>query len=205
MKKVVLIFVWLWSCGVYAQSDTIPGEAAYRKHYDCRYEEGNVLLVQKKGKTLDYATSWGVGNAGFVIRMEAIYDLEFANGKRYRSGVIKNITTDSISISTTMNANCAEYEGIPYKIDTYALQDIKIARFVNDASLGLFTKKKIDKDYELVVQKVPKAKLCPALLTFPKRDNEIKVCHYILTKQGYSILFETNGFLDYMEYPITWN
>jgi hypothetical protein len=74
MKKVFLIFVWLWGCGVYAQSDTIPGEAAYRKHYDCRYEEGNVLLVQKKGKTLDYATSWGVGNAGFVICMEAIYD-----------------------------------------------------------------------------------------------------------------------------------
>ena len=67
------------------------------------------------------------------------------------------------------------------------------------------TKKKIDKDYELVVQKVPKAKLCPALLTFPKRNNEIKVCHYILTKQGYSILYETNGFLDYMEYPVTWN
>ena len=104
-----------------------------------------------------------------------------------------------------MNARCADYEGIPFKIDTYALHDIKIVRFVHDAALGFFTKKVLDDDFELLVQKVAKAKLCPALLTFPKRNNEVKVCHYILTKQGYSILFETDGFLDYMEYPVTWN
>ena len=47
------------------------------------------LIVQKKGKVLDYNKSWRLSDEGFVIRMEAIYDLEFADGKRFKSGVIK--------------------------------------------------------------------------------------------------------------------
>lgn len=38
---------------------------------------------------------------------------------------------------------------------------------------------------------------------FPKRNNEVKVCYYYLTDQGYDILYETHGFLDYMPYPIS--
>jgi hypothetical protein len=67
--------------------------------------------------------------------------------------------------------------------------------------LGLFQKKKIEGEYDLIVKAVDKAKFCPAVLTFPKRNNEVKVCHYYLTSQGYDILFETNGYLDYMDYP----
>ena len=26
----------------------------------------------------------------------------------------------------------------------------------------------------------------------------------VLTDQGYDIIFETNGFIDYMEYPVSW-
>lgn len=202
-KMLILVLIVL-SCSLYAQNDSIPGEAEYRKHYDCRYEEGNILIVQKKGKTLDYKTVWKLNDAGFVVRMEAIYDLEFADGKRFKSGVIKNITTDSITISSTMNENCAKYEGIEYELFTYPINSIKIARFINDRSLGFFTKRKIEDKFDLIVQKVDKAKLCPAVLTFPKRNNEVKVCHYYLTRQGYDILFETNGFLDYMEYPVNW-
>lgn len=203
MKKKLLILILLTlSYNFYCQNDTIPGEAAYRKIYNCRYEPGNILIVQKKGKTLDYDKSWRLSDQGFVIRMEAIYDLEFADGKRFKSGVIKNITNDSITISSTMNEKCAQYEGIKYELFTYLIKDIKIARFVNDRSLGFFTKRKIEVNFDLIVQKVDKAKFCPYLITFPKRNNEIKVCHYYLTSQGYDLLYETNGFLDYMDYQI---
>lgn len=203
-NKILMLILIALSNNLYAQNDTILGEAEYRKHYDCRYEEGNILIVQKKGKTLDYKTAWKLSDKGFVIRTEAIYDLEFSDGKRFKSGVIKNITTDSITISSTMNENCAKYEGIKYELFTYPINSIKIARFINDRSLGFFTKRKIEDKFDLIVQKVDKAKLCPAVLTFPKRNNEVKVCHYYLTSQGYDILFETNGFLDYMEYPVNW-
>jgi hypothetical protein len=103
-----------------------------------------------------------------------------------------------------MNENCAAYEGIKYEMVTYPIHNIKTARFVSDSSLGLFTKRKIEGNFDLIVMKVDKAKLCPAVLTFPKRNNEVKVCHYYLTKQGWSVLFETNGFLDYMEYDVDW-
>lgn len=187
----------------YSQNDSIQGEAEYRKIYDCTYEPGNILIVQKKGKTLDYNKSWRLSKDGFVIRMEAIYDLEFADGKRFKSGVIKDISNDSITISSTMNEKCAQYEGIKYEFFKYPISDIKIARFVNDSSLGLYAKRKIEGNFDLIVQKVDKAKFCPHLLTFTKRNNEVKVCHYYLTSQGYSLLYETNGFLDYMEYEIS--
>jgi hypothetical protein len=200
-KFTILLLIFITNL-LYSQNDTIQGEAEYRKIYDCRYEPGNILIVQKKGKTLDYMESWSLSKEGFVIRMEAIYDLEFADGKRFKSGVIKNISNDSITISSTMNEKCAQYEGIKYEFFTYPIKDIKIARFVNDRSLGFFTKRKIE-DFDLIVKKVDKAKFCPYLLTFTKRNNEVKVCHYYLTSQGYDLLYETNGYLDYMEYQIT--
>jgi hypothetical protein len=101
-----------------------------------------------------------------------------------------------------MNEKCAQYEGIKYEFFKYPIRDLKIARFINDRSLGFFTKRKFE-DYDLIVQKVDKAKFCPYLLTFTKRNNEIKICHYYLTSQGYDLLYETNGYLDYMEYKIT--
>ena len=202
-NKILQIIIFLFSFYSYSQNDTIQGEAEYRKIYDCTYRPGNVLVVQKKGKTLDYNKSWTLSKEGFVIRMEAIYDLEFADGKRFKSGVVKNITTDSITISSTMNENCAKYEGIKYELFTYPIKDLKITRFINDRSLGFFTKRKIEGNFDLIVQKVERAKFCPYLITFTKRNNEVKVCHYYLTAQGYDLLFETNGFLDYMEYKIT--
>jgi len=204
MKKYFLIITVLLGLDCFAQNDTIPGEAEYRKHYDCRYEKGNILLVQKKGKVLDYKKDRALTKNGFVIRMEAIYDLEFTDGKRFRSGVIKNITKDSISITSTFNQKCAEYEGIKYETFTYPIKSIKKARFMNDSALGIFVKKNIEDDYELIVMEVDKAKMCPAVLTFTKRNNEVKVCHYYLTQQGWSILFETNGYLDFMEYSVNW-
>lgn len=204
--KNKIYFLALFFCFVfgYGQNDSIMGEATYLKHYDCRYEPGNILMVQKKGKILDYNEAWKLTDAGFVIRMEGIYDLEFSDGKRFRSGVIKNITNDSIKITSTMNERSAKYEGIEYEIFSYAISSIKTARFINDRSLGLFTKRNIEKKFDLIVKRVDKAKLCPAVLTFPKRNNEVKVCHYYLTNQGYDILFETDGFIDYMQYPVNW-
>ena len=186
------------------KQDSLDYELNYKKYFDCKQELGNVLVIQKKGKSINPAKSWKPTKEGFVIRMEGIYDLEFSNGKRYKSGVIKNITVDSLTISSTMNEACAKYEGIKYEFFNYAIKDIKIARFINDRSLGLFSRKKIDENYEVFAMKVDKAKLCPAVLTFPKRNNEVKVCHYYLTDQGYDILYETNGFLDYLEHPISW-
>lgn len=186
------------------KEDSLDYELNYKKYFDCKYEPGNALVIQKKGKSINPAKSWKPTKEGFVIRMEGIYDLEFSDGKRYKSGVIKNITKDSVTISSTMNENAAKYEGIKYEFFQYPINEIKIARFINDRSLGLFSRKKIDKDYEIFAMMVDKAKLCPAVLTFPKRNNEVKVCHYYLTDQGYDILFETNGFLDYMQYPVSW-
>lgn len=184
--------------------DSLDYEQNYKKYYDCKYEPGYVLIIQKKGKLIYPEKSWKPTKEGFVIRMEGIYDLEFNDGKRYRSGVVKNITEDSLTISSTMNENCAKYEGIKYELFTYSVKDIKIARFINDRSLGIFSRKKINEEYDVFTMKVDKAKLCPAVLTFTKRNNEVKVCHYYLTDQGYDILYETGGFLDYMEYPVSW-
>ncbi len=205
INKIIILFLITLTNIAYSQNDSIPGDAEYRKHYDCTYEEGNILIVQRKGEKLDYEKSWKPSKEGFVMRMEGIYDLEFSDGKRYKSSVIKNISKDSITINSTMNEKCAEYEGIKYELITYPINSIIIARFISDRSLGFFSKKKLEKKYDLIVKKVDKAKLCPAVLTFTKRNNEIKVCHYYMTKQGYDILFETNGFLDYMEYPVNWN
>jgi len=205
MRKLILILlIVLTNSILFAQTDTIPGEAEYRKHYDCRYEPGNILIIQKKGKELDYKTSRKLSDDGFVIRMEAIYDLEFSDGKRFKNGVIKDITKDSLTISSTMNEKCAIFEGIKYELFKYPINSIKTARFISDRSLGFFKKKNINNKFDLIVKKVDNARLCPAVLTFPKRNNEVKVCHYYLTSQGYDILFETNGFLDYMEYPVEW-
>lgn len=208
MKNIIKILLLLISNSTFAQFESVQDSLDYMenygKHFDCKYEPGNVLIIQKKGKKIDPSKSWKPAKDGFAIRMEGIYDLEFSDGKRYKSGVIKNITNDSITISSTMNENTAKYEGIKYEMFKYSIKDIKIARFINDRSLGLFSKKKIDENYEVFAMKVDKAKLCPAVLTFPKRNNEVKVCHYYLTSQGYDILFETNGFLDYMQYPVNW-
>lgn len=208
MKNLYFLILITCSSSLFGQFKTVQDSLDYVEHYgkyfDCRYAPGNVLIIQKKGKKIDPAKSWKPTKDGFAIRMEGIYDLEFADGKRFKSGVIKNITNDSLTISSTMNENCAKYEGIEYELFNYALKDIRIARFINDRSLGFFSKKKIDDDYEVFAMKVDIAKLCPAVLTFPKRNNEVKVCHYYLTSQGYDVLFETNGFLDYMQYPVNW-
>lgn len=204
MKKIFSLFLILSAQQFFAQSDTIPGEAEYRKHYDCRYNEGNILIIQKKGKQItDYAPTKPT-RSGFIIRMEAVYDLEFSDKKRYRTGIVKAISKDSITITSTFNEKCAAYEGRKFELISYPIQSIKTVRFINDRSLGMYDKKKIDDDYELIVKTVEKAKMCPAVLTFPKRNNETKICHYYLTSQGYDILFETNGVLDYMEYDVEW-
>lgn len=204
-KLFALSLLLITSFNVYSQQKSKEqSDVEYLLHYDCKYEPGNILVIQKKGKTLDYKNSWKATNAGFVIRMEAIYDLKFADGKRYRSGVIKNITRDSITISSTMNESCAQYEGIEYKLITYPITDIKLARFINDRSLGIYARMKITGKYQLLVKEVDKAKFCPAVLTFSKRNNEVKVCHYYLTSQGYNLLYETNGRIDFMEYNISY-
>ena len=208
MKKILIVILFLFSKSVFGQFKTVQDSLDYMenygKHFDCKYERGNVLIIQKKGKKIDPSKSWRPSKDGFTIRIEGIYDLEFSNGKRYKSGVIKSITNDSLTISSTMNENCAKYEGIKYEMFKYSFKDIKIARFINDRSLGIYKRKKIDDKFEVFAMEVDKAKLCPAVLTFPKRNNEVKVCHYYLTDQGYDILFETNGFLDYMQYPVNW-
>lgn len=140
---------------------------------------------------------------GLIIRMEAIYDLEFTDKKRYKSSVVKTITNDSITITSTFTEKCAQYEGIKFELITYPIKSITIARFINDRSLGLFNRKSIENEYDLIVKEVDKAKFCPAVLTFTKRNNEVKVCHYYLSSQGYDILYKTDGFLDFMEHSIT--
>ena len=47
-KKILTLIILTLCCNLYSQNDTIQGEAEYRKIYDCRYEPGNILIVQKK-------------------------------------------------------------------------------------------------------------------------------------------------------------
>lgn len=169
------------------------------KHYNCTYEKGNILIIQRKGKNLDYKKSWKFSKTGIAIRMEGIYDIEFSDGKRFRHGVIKAISMDSISISSTMNEKCAEKQGIKYELFTYPISSIKFMRLINDRSLGIYERKRLDKKYDFIVKNVDNAKLCPALYFFTDRNNEAKICHYYLTSQGYNILYEENGNLYYME------
>lgn len=206
MKINIMLLILFASLNMFAQQeqDTIPGEAEYRKHFDCRYEPGNILLVQKKGKTVELDPMYGVSDSGFVIRMEAVYDLEFKDGKRFKTAVVKDITQDALTFAPTLNENSARYEGIPYELKTYSIIDLKIVRFVTDRSLGFYAKKKIEGKYDLIVQNVDKAKLCPAVLTFTSRNNEVKICPYYLMSSGWDLLFETDGFIDYMFYDIKW-
>ncbi len=204
MTYKILLFLITFPIALFAQKDTVEGEAEYLKHYDCLYRPGNILVVQKKGKLIKNYNPTRPVKAGFVIRMEAVYDIEFSDKKRYKSGVIKNITTDSITLTSTFNEKCAFYEGRKYELITYPISSIKVVRFISDRSLGLFNRVNIENKYDLIVKVVDKAKFCPALLTFPKRNYEVKVCHYYLTSQGYDVLFETNGFLDFMEYEVEW-
>lgn len=206
MKINIMLLILFASLNMFAQQeqDTIPGEAEYRKHFDCRYEPGNILLVQKKGKTVELDPMYGVSDSGFVIRMEAVYDLEFKDGKRFKTAVVKDITQDALTFAPTLNENSARYEGISYELKTYSIIDLKIVRFVTDRSLGFYAKKKIEGKYDLIVQNVDKAKLCPAVLTFTSRNNEVKICPYYLMSSGWDLLFETDGFIDYMFYDIKW-
>lgn len=208
MKSLIFLIIAFVSNLTFGQFKSVQDSLDYMEHYgkyfDCKYEKGNVLIVKKKNKIIDPMKSWKPTKDGFVMRIEGAYDLEFSNGKRYRTGILKKIIRDSLAITTTLNENTAKYEGIKYEIITYALKDLRIARFINDRSLGIYSKKKINDDYDIYAQEVDKAKLCPAVLTFPKKNNEVKVCPYYLTDQGYDILYETNGFVDYMQYPVNW-
>jgi hypothetical protein len=200
-RRLLILFLMTMTLESYAQLDTIPGEKEYLKHYNCQYQPGNILMVQKKGKIISDLMPGKPKSEGFVIRMEAIYDLEFSDKKRYKTSIVKNITNDSITITSTYNEKCAQYEGRKFELITYPINAITLVRFIEDRSLGLFSRKNIDKNFDLVVKAVDKAKLCPAVLTFRQRNNEVKICHYYLTGQGYDILYETNGILDYMNYP----
>lgn len=205
--KITLFFLIILSISLNAQNskkDSISGEEFYKKHFNCDYNEGNVIVVQRKGKKMDPNSHNGLTKSGFIIRMEAIYDLEFTDDKRYRTSIVKKITNDSITLTSTFNEKSAKYEGIKYELITYPIKDIKKARFINDRSLGIYLKRNILKKYDLIVKKIDKAKMCPAVLTFTKRNNEVKVCHYYLTSQGWNILFETNGFIDFLEYRVDW-
>ena len=111
MKNIILLFAILFSSSIFGQfksvQDSLDYMENYGKYFNCKYEKGNVLIVKKKGKNIDPMKSWKPTKDGFVMRIEGAYDLEFSNGKRYRTGIIKNISRDSLSITTTLNDLCA--------------------------------------------------------------------------------------------------
>lgn len=141
---------------------------------------------------------------GFAIKMEAIYSMEFADGQRYESSVVKSITQDSISITNFFNENAAKLAGQPFKLITYPLSSLKYVRFIDDRMLSLYSKRNIQKNFNMMVKKMDRAKMCPAVIQFRDRNNEMKVCHFYLTSQGYDLLYENNGRVYYMEGKIEW-
>jgi hypothetical protein len=141
---------------------------------------------------------------GFAIRMEAIYSLEFSDGKRYETSIVKNITKDSISITNFYNENAAKSAGETFKLITYPLSAVKYIRFINDRMLSLYSKKNIQKNFDLIVKTQDRAKMCPAILSFKSKNGEMKVCHYYLSDQGYNLLYEDGGKVYYLEGKVEW-
>ncbi|MEJ5050189.1 hypothetical protein WH221_10125 [Chryseobacterium culicis] len=176
----------------------------YKKYYDCDFGEGNVLIVIKKGKEFTDLTDLRKSGKGFAIKMEAIYSMEFNDGKRYESSVVKKITQDSISITNFFNENAAKLAGQPFTLITYPLSSLKYVRFIDDRMLSLYGKKNIQKNFDLIVKKMDRAKMCPAIIQFKDRNGEMKVCHFYLTSQGYDLLYENNGKVYYLEGKVEW-
>ncbi|MEF9476463.1 hypothetical protein OWR28_00625 [Chryseobacterium sp. 1B4] len=212
MKNYKLIlFLLMLSARIFSQNtmnDTLKTNIEepfdYKKYYDCDFGEGNVLIVIKKGKEFTDLTDLRKSGKGFAIKMEAIYSMEFADGQRYESSVVKSITQDSISITNFFNENAAKLAGQSFKLITYPLSSLKYVRFIDDRMLSLYSKKNIRKNFNLMVKKMDRAKMCPAVIQFSDRNNEMKVCHFYLTSQGYDLLYENNGRVYYMEGKIEW-
>ncbi|WP_278351937.1 hypothetical protein [Chryseobacterium gleum] len=212
MKNYKLIlFLLMLSARIFSQNtmnDTLKTNIEepfdYKKYYDCDFGEGNVLIVIKKGKEFTDLTDLRKSGKGFAIKMEAIYSMEFADGQRYESSVVKSITQDSISITNFFNENAAKLAGQTFKLITYPLSSLKYVRFIDDRMLSLYSKRNIQKKFDLIVKKMDRAKMCPAVIQFRDRNNEMKVCHFYLTSQGYDLLYENNGRVYYMEGKIEW-
>ncbi|WP_137905095.1 hypothetical protein [Chryseobacterium sp. 2VB] len=212
MKNYTLIlFLLMLSIRVFSQNtvnDTLKTHIEepfdYKKYYECDFGEGNVLIVIKKGKEFTDLTDLRKSGKGFAIKMEAIYSMEFEDGQRYESSVVKSITLDSISITNFFNENAAKLAGQPFKLITYPLSSLKYVRFIDDRMLSLYSRKNIQKNFNLIVKKMDRAKMCPAVIQFRDRNNEMKVCHFYLTSQGYDLLYENNGRVYYMEGKVEW-
>lgn len=211
MKNYKLIlFSLMLSVRIFSQNtavDTLNTQTEepfdYKKYYDCDFGEGNVLIVIKKGKEFTDLTDLRKSGKGFAIKMEAIYSMEFSDGKRYESSVVKNITKDSLSMTNFFNENAARLAGEPFKLITYPLSSLKYIRFIDDRMLSLYSRKNIQKNFDLMVKKMDQAKMCPAVIDFKER-NETKVCHFYLTSQGYDLLYEDKGRVYYMEGKVEW-
>lgn len=212
MKNYKLIlFLLMLSARVFSQNttnDTLSvntGEPFdYKKYYNCDNGEGNVLIIIKKGKEFTDLNDLKKSEKGFAVKMEAIYSMEFSDGKRYESSVVKNITQDSISITNFFNENAAKLAGKPFTLINYPLSSLKYIRFINDRMLSLYNKKNIQKNFDLIVKKMDHAKICPAVLNFKDRNGEMKVCHFYLTSQGYDLLYENKGRVYYLEGKVEW-
>lgn len=212
MKNYTLIlFLLMLSIRIFSQNivnDTLNPHIKepfdYKKYYNCDFGEGNVLIIIKKGKEFTDLTDLRKSGKGFAIKMEALYSMEFEDGQRYESSVVKSITEDSISITNFFNENVAKFAGQPFKLITYPLPSLKYVRFIDDRMLSLYSRKNIHKNFDVMVKKMDRAKMCPAVIQFRDRNNEMKICHFCLTSQGYDLLYEDNGKVYYMEGKIEW-
>ncbi|MDR3026268.1 hypothetical protein [Chryseobacterium sp.] len=208
--KLILFLLMLSTC-VFSQNksnDTLNVNAEepfdYKKYYDCDFGEGNVLIVIKKGKEFTDLKDLRKSGKGFAIKMEAIYSMEFTDGKRYESSIVKSITQDSLSITNFFNENSAKLAGKPFEIITYPLSSLKYIRFIDDRMLSLYSRKNIRKNFDLIVKKMDHAKMCPAVIDFNDRNGVTKVCHFYLTSQGYDLLYESDGRVYYLEGRVEW-
>ncbi|UTX50680.1 hypothetical protein [Chryseobacterium sp. MA9] len=212
MKNYKLIlFLLMLSARIFSQntsSDTLDIKTEvpfdYKKYCDCDFGEGNVLIAIKKGKEFTDLKDLRKSGKGFAIKMEAIYSMEFTDGKRYESSVVKNITQDSLSITNFFNENTARLAGQPFELINYPLSSLKYVRFIDDRMLSLYSKKNIQKNFDLIVKKMDRAKMCPAVIQFKDKNDEMKVCHFYLTSQGYDLLYEDKGRVYYMERRVEW-
>lgn len=207
MKSRLIIGLIIGVCSCFCaqslENDSLR-KINYKKYYDCDYKEGNILILIKKGNEFKDLNDFKESQKGYIIRMEAVYSLEFTDGKRYEMNVVKKITQDSIAITNFFNENAAKVAGQKFGLISYPLSSLKYIRFVNDRSLSIYRRKNIQKDYNILIKNVDHAKLCPAVLTFKSRNGEVKVCHFYLTDQGYNILYEDEGKVYYLEDKVEW-
>jgi hypothetical protein len=135
---------------------------------------------------------------GFFLISNGMYDLEFNDGKRYRSARIISIDRNdqSFRITTCFSPIYGAKHDIKYDTLSYALSDIHCLRLITDRNLKIYREVRAGK-YKF--HAAHKRGYCEVVepVVYHRRKEAFKAFYY-LTAQGWDVLYEEKGELYYL-------